>query len=54
VHQVSGTVAGDIEAAVTERFRAELREPRTLVDVLAWARAQQPPLTVTEIVAEDE
>ena len=54
MHQVPVTVDGDIEAAATERFRAELRERRTLADVLAWARTQRPPLTVTEIVTQDE
>jgi hypothetical protein len=48
------TVDGDIEAVVAERFRAALRERRPLAEVLAWARAQRLPLTVTEIVTQDE
>ncbi len=36
------------------RLEPSLREQRTLGDVLAWARSQHPPRTVTEIVTQDE
>ena len=32
----------------------ELGSLRTLADVLAWARRREPPLTVAEIVTQDE
>jgi hypothetical protein len=40
----------------TERVRLEetVRGQRTLADVLAWGRAQRPPITVAEILTQDE
>ena len=48
------TSAGDIAPSTVNRLRAELGERRTLGDVLAWGRAQQPPRAVTDIVTQDE
>ena len=41
-------------ASVLPQLEPQLREQRTLGDVLAWARSQQPPRAVTEIVTQDE
>ena len=54
MREVPVTEQGRFEPATVERLRAQLRGRRTLGDVLAWARAQQPPRTVTEIVTQDE
>ena len=35
-------------------FRDQLRDQRTLGDVLDWLRSQTPPRTVTEILTQDE
>jgi hypothetical protein len=35
-------------------FQRELQERRTLADVLAWLRAQNPPRSVTDILTQDE
>jgi hypothetical protein len=35
-------------------FQAELKDQRTLGDVLAWLRNQQPPRSVTDILTQDE
>ena len=43
-----------ISTPVFERIASELREQRTLADVLAWGRAQTPPRSVTEILTQDE
>jgi hypothetical protein len=45
-----GAIAPDVLA----RAESELGQQHTLADVLAWARAQMPPRTVTEIVTQDE
>ena len=31
-----------------------LRAHRTLADVLTWARARTPPVSITEIITQDE
>ena len=54
MREVPVTVEGEIAPAMAERLQAEFRDRRTLADVLAWARAQRPPLTVSEIVTQDE
>ena len=54
MREVPVTAQGRVEPATVERLRTELRDRRTLADVLAWARTQQPPRTVTEIVTQDE
>ena len=41
-------------AMVLPQLEPVLREQRTLADVLAWARGNEPPRTVTEIVTQDE
>ena len=41
-------------ASVLPQLEPVLREQRTLADVLAWGRRQEPPRTVTEIVTQDE
>ena len=46
--------AGDIAPAVFAELAGPLRTRRTLADVLAWARHQTPPRTVTEIITQDE
>ena len=54
MREVPVTGSGEVERATVERLQAELRDCRTLADVLAWAGGQQPPRTVTEIVTQDE
>lgn len=54
VREVPVTSQPTIEPQLLERLRGELRTRRTLADVLTWARAQQPPATVVEIVTQDE
>lgn len=46
--------AGGMPPARADRFVAPLAELRTLGDVLAWLRAQQPARAVAEIVTQDE
>jgi hypothetical protein len=45
-----GDVPAPLLAAVSDAFAAR----HTLADVLAWARDQQPPRAVAEIVTQDE
>ena len=54
MRQVPVVSAGDVPPSTMERIRAELGERRTLGDVLAWGRAQQPQRTVTDIITQDE
>jgi hypothetical protein len=35
-------------------FQSELKDQRTLGDVLDWLRAQTPPRSVTDILTQDE
>jgi hypothetical protein len=42
------------DASVLQRARATYRDAFTLAGVLAAGRAMQPPLTVSEIVTQDE
>ena len=35
-------------------FQSQLKDQRTLGDVLAWLRGQQPPRSVTDILTQDE
>ena len=49
---VSG--ASDVDGPDVDRFRAELREQRTLGDVFDWLRRQDPKRDVTEILTQDE
>jgi hypothetical protein len=46
--------AGDIAPDAYTELAGALRTRRTLADVLAWARRQTPPRTVTEIITQDE
>ena len=48
------TAEGQVPSTVLAHLEHALREQRTLGDVLAWARSQQPPRTVTEIITQDE
>ena len=48
------TGQGHVPASEVTRFERLLGEQRTLGDVLAWARSQQPPRAVTEIITQDE
>jgi hypothetical protein len=45
-----GTVPPQLVAGAAEAFAAR----HTLADVLEWARRQQPPRQVSEIVTQDE
>ena len=45
-----GVVSGEVIA----RAEAALSQRRTLADVLTWAREQDPPRAVAEIVTQDE
>ena len=54
MRQVPITHHVSIPPALSARLAAELREQRTLADVLAWGRAQTPPRSVTEILTQDE
>ena len=48
------TPEGQVSATALAHLEHALREQRTLGDVLTWARSQQPPRTVTEIITQDE
>jgi len=54
VREVPISLIGHPDRASSERLTAELRDQRTLADVLTWARAQIPQRSVTEIVTQDE
>ena len=43
-----------LPAADRARLEHDVQSQRTLADVLAWTRAQAPPLSVAEIVTQDE
>lgn len=43
-----------LDRAVRERLAHDVASHRTLADVLAWCRAQSPPLAVAEILTQDE
>jgi|SoiMethySBSTD1v2_1073268.scaffolds.fasta_scaffold649440_2 hypothetical protein len=43
-----------LPAAERETLTAAVQALPTLADVLAWAPSQTPPLTVAEIVTQDE
>lgn len=45
---------GQSLANVVAHIEPMLREQRTLGDVLAWARSEEPPRAVTEIITQDE
>lgn len=49
IHGASAATAGEIPA-----FQAALKDQRTLGDVLAWLREQDPPRSVTDILTQDE
>ena len=48
------TAHGDVDPTILRRLAAELRDRRTLADVLAWARTRHPPRQVTDIITQDE
>lgn len=54
MREVPVTRHAAIPAAVFARLVSELRDQRTLADVLNWCRAQVPPRSVTEILTQDE
>ena len=54
MREVPVTYVGAIAATELAEFQHELREQRTLGDVLSWLRAQKPPRSVTEILTQDE
>ena len=43
-----------LSAADESLLREQLRPHRTLADVLTWARAQSPPVSIAEIITQDE
>ncbi len=43
-----------LQASDRARLEQQVQGQRTLADVLAWSRAQSPPLSVAEIVTQDE
>jgi hypothetical protein len=54
VREVPVTQAGAVAASEIADFQRELKDQRTLGDVLAWLRAQSPPRSVTDLLTQDE
>ena len=54
MREVPVTAHGKVDPAALRRLAYELRDRRTLADVLAWVRTQQPPRQVTDIITQDE
>ena len=54
MREVPVTAQGAIALGLLDDLTSQLRSRRTLADVLDWCRAQVPPLTVTEILTQDE
>ena len=54
MRQVPVAKVGAVAPDEIARFQAELKDQRTLGDVLAWLRAQNPPRSVTDILTQDE
>lgn len=54
MREVSVLSAGAIPAREIAAFHDELKDQRTLGDVLGWLRAQNPPRSVTDILTQDE
>ena len=54
MRQIPVARAGAVAAEEIAQFHAELKDQRTLGDVLAWLRAQSPPRSVTDILTQDE
>jgi hypothetical protein len=48
------SAVGEIAPALTARAAEVFAHRHTLADVLAWAREQRPPVSVAEIVTQDE
>ena len=46
--------AGSIAPNEIADFQRQLKDQRTLGDVLSWLRAQDPPRSVTDILTQDE
>ena len=44
----------DLAPAERSALTTAIQDLRTLADVLAWARSQNPPRSVAEIVTQDE
>ena len=44
----------DLASAERSALTTAIQDLRTLADVLAWARTQNPPRSVAEIVTQDE
>ena len=54
MREIPVTSEGEIGRDIYTMLASELRTRRTLGDVLAWARKQTPPRSVTEIITQDE
>lgn len=54
MHTVAVSSVGTVSPALLARARSALDDAHTLADVLRWAREQEPPRAVTEIVTQDE
>lgn len=54
MREVEVSRTGDVAPDAFTDLAAALRTRRTLADVLAWARRETPPRTVTEIITQDE
>jgi pantothenate kinase len=48
------SAVGENAPAVVARAAEAFAHRHTLADVLAWAREQRPPVSVAEIVTQDE
>jgi hypothetical protein len=46
--------AGAVAPGELASFQDALKDQRTLGDVLAWLRGQNPPRSVTDILTQDE
>ena len=54
VREVPVTSAGSVHPDAIRELRSELATLPTLADVLAWARGRQPPMSILDIVTQDE
>ena len=54
MREIPVTRHASVPPTLFARLANELRDQRTLADVLAWGRAQAPSRPVTEILTQDE
>jgi len=54
LREVPVTKSGNVASDELSRFQSELKDQRTLGDVLAWLRTQNPSRSVTDILTQDE